>query len=654
MKTYLPLLVLLLVLSPIIVAYGSNLFSYSYVKSLDIYAPAVSGSGQGVLSKTELAIAYPGSGRVFFSALPYTELDTQGAARIAAYVASILAGVRFDDYDYYVLTESSVPIIGGPSSGGLMTVGFLALLTNKTLSPSVTMTGMINPDGTIGPVGGLKEKLDAAAQEGFKVFLIPMGQRYYQYPVVQETQLPWGIIRRVSYQTIDLVEYGSRINVSVIEVKSVIDAFKYFTGVNLSTAQIQMSSVEIPSEVVDNVLSDLNTLINEAYTEASRIPYLNYRAYILTGLNDLNTTLSNIYSLKNTYPAYALAKGLSMYNSVVYYNLLSKILSNSMSIDKALGYVNATLITVGYRFTSQNEYYYYSMDSLLLSSIAKALYYRAGYYYSTAVSSSQSDQVTYIAYSLSYARQAEVFLNISLLYSGNITMGIGGGFSVDPLSLYAVSSSIYSYTEAVISEAGGNTQVLSDASDYYNLLVSQVTNDTMALLGFSIGAIGGSIYATHLVFDQSNLGGAASAQEDLLSSLLAKSGQSMALLYFLRYGLESLSIGDYQSAVEAFSTAASIYLVTRLATSASKTGASTTSQATESPSVTPTTSPDTNIATITPVNTESTNGSSPGEETSGKNQILSYLALAIVVLALVSVYTLLRMSKHRMQQPGPS
>jgi len=652
MKTYLPLLVLLLVLSSIIVAYGSNLFSYSYVKSLDIYAPAVSGSGQGVLSKTRLAIAYPGSGRVFFSALPYTELDTQGAARIAAYVASILAGVRFDDYDYYVLTESSVPIIGGPSSGGLMTVGFLALLTNKTLSPSVTMTGMINPDGTIGPVGGLKEKLDAAAQEGFKVFLIPMGQRYYQYPVVQETQLPWGIIRRVSYQTIDLVEYGSRINVSVIEVKSVIDAFKYFTGVDLSTTQIPIPSVEIPSEVVDSMLSDLNALINEAYTEASRIPYLNYRAYILTGLNNLNTTLSNIYSLKNTYPAYVLAKGLSMYNSVMYYNLLSKILSNSMSIDKALDYVNATLITVGYRFTLQNDYY--SMDSLLMSSIAKALYYRAGYYYSTAMSSSQSNQVTYIAYSLSYARQAEAFLNISLLYSGNTTGSTRGDFSIDPLSLYAVSSSIYSYTEAVISEAGGNTQVLSDASDYYNLLVSQVTNDTMALLGFSIGSIGESIYAMHLVFDQSNLGGAASAQKDLLSSLLAKPEQSMALLYFLRYGLESLSIGDYQSAVEAFSTATSIYLVTQLATSASKTSASPTSQVTESPSVTPTTSPDTNTTTTTPVNTESTNGGSLGEGVPGKNQILSYLALAIAVLALISVYTLLRMSKHRMQQPGPS
>jgi uncharacterized protein len=145
-----------------------TLIEYSVVKSITVYAPAVSSTGEGVLSRIELAIAKPGSGRVFFSAIPYTEVETQGAARTAAYTASLIAGVEYLEYDYYVLLESTTPLVGGPSAGALFAIGFTALFLNTTLSSNVTMTGMINPDGTIGPVGGLKEKLEASSKAGFK------------------------------------------------------------------------------------------------------------------------------------------------------------------------------------------------------------------------------------------------------------------------------------------------------------------------------------------------------------------------------------------------------------------------------------------------------------------------------------------------------
>ena len=38
------------------------------------------------------------------------------------------------------------------------------------------MTGTINPDGGIGPVGGIPHKLDAAAQQGASLFIVPEGQ----------------------------------------------------------------------------------------------------------------------------------------------------------------------------------------------------------------------------------------------------------------------------------------------------------------------------------------------------------------------------------------------------------------------------------------------------------------------------------------------
>lgn len=307
------LTLILLALTPLASADTSSwLLNYSYVKSIDIYAPAVSGSGGGVLTRITLTIAYPGEGRVFFSALPYTELDTQGAARVAAYVASVLANISFERYDYYVVVESSVPVIGGPSAGALMTVGFLSLLTNTSLTPGVTMTGMINPDATVGPVGGLKEKLDAAASAGFKVFLIPLGQRYYQYPVVQEEKYPWGIVRRIAYERVDLVEYGREINVTVVEVGSILDAYTYFTGSNITLkpatpAYSAASSIEAAS--ISRLLGDLEGLVNETYSMARSIdPYR--RALLLGGLESVGNTLVKLESLMNSSPAYVFTSAL--------------------------------------------------------------------------------------------------------------------------------------------------------------------------------------------------------------------------------------------------------------------------------------------------------------------------------------------------------
>ncbi len=56
--------------------------------------------------------------------------------------------------------------IDGPSAGGAMTVGVLAAFRGDELDPNVVMTGTINPDGTIGPVGGIPQKVEGAAAIG--------------------------------------------------------------------------------------------------------------------------------------------------------------------------------------------------------------------------------------------------------------------------------------------------------------------------------------------------------------------------------------------------------------------------------------------------------------------------------------------------------
>jgi hypothetical protein len=73
----------------------------------------------------------------------------------------------------YVSTGSD-----GPSAGAVMTVGFAALLKGDHIRRGIAMTGTIAKDGTIGPVGGIPDKIRAAAREGYRTVLIPEGQRY--------------------------------------------------------------------------------------------------------------------------------------------------------------------------------------------------------------------------------------------------------------------------------------------------------------------------------------------------------------------------------------------------------------------------------------------------------------------------------------------
>ena len=68
--------------------------------------------------------------------------------------------------------------IGGPSAGLAFTLALLDALTPDDLSGGVEVaaTGTINPGGTVGPIGGLKQKTIAVMRTGAKVFLVPTAE----------------------------------------------------------------------------------------------------------------------------------------------------------------------------------------------------------------------------------------------------------------------------------------------------------------------------------------------------------------------------------------------------------------------------------------------------------------------------------------------
>ena len=121
--------------------------------------------------------------------------QSRAASWNAVTTATLLTGAALEGrYGF----EISGPI-DGPSAGALKTVAVLSLMQGHTIDEDVTMTGTINPDGTLGPVGGIPEKVLGAAAEGFTKVLIPAGQRNTASvaTVSSSTSSPW-VTARVS------------------------------------------------------------------------------------------------------------------------------------------------------------------------------------------------------------------------------------------------------------------------------------------------------------------------------------------------------------------------------------------------------------------------------------------------------------------------
>lgn len=64
----------------------------------------------------------------------------------------------------------------GPSAGAGLAVGFLAVLRGDQLAQDIVITGTLEPSGRIGQVRDIKQKILIAAQQGYRVVLIPRGQ----------------------------------------------------------------------------------------------------------------------------------------------------------------------------------------------------------------------------------------------------------------------------------------------------------------------------------------------------------------------------------------------------------------------------------------------------------------------------------------------
>ena len=177
----------------------------------------------------------------------------QAASASAAAVGTLLSGSDPNEVD--VRFDVTGPI-DGPSGGGALTVGVLAAIRDQALRSGVTMTGTINPDGSIGPVTNVLTKVESAAEAGYETVLIPLGTEVELDPETGEE--------------VDIVKLGRSLDVEVRVVPDIGTAYRVFTGKNLAPGAGRTPRFAGPvRRVAEETTINLDRRISSALGQAS-------------------------------------------------------------------------------------------------------------------------------------------------------------------------------------------------------------------------------------------------------------------------------------------------------------------------------------------------------------------------------------------------
>ncbi|MGE4335475.1 MAG: S16 family serine protease, partial [Pigmentiphaga sp.] len=88
-----------------------------------------------------------------------------------------IAPDKFEAFDLHVHVPAGATPKDGPSAGVAMTTALVSILTGRPVRPDTAMTGEISLRGLVLPVGGIKEKVVAAARSGISRVMLPARNR---------------------------------------------------------------------------------------------------------------------------------------------------------------------------------------------------------------------------------------------------------------------------------------------------------------------------------------------------------------------------------------------------------------------------------------------------------------------------------------------
>jgi uncharacterized protein len=153
---------------------------------------------------------------------------------LSAFLSSTTLGKDLTDFKF---TAEAGGNVDGASASGLMTAGYLAALTGTAIDAEATMTGIINPDGTIGPVGGIPQKFAGSIALGKKRLGYPIGMRY-------SVDVNTG-------EAVDLQKLAKDAGATAVEISDIYGAYELMTGQKLpKPVAVDEKDMELEDEVI--------------------------------------------------------------------------------------------------------------------------------------------------------------------------------------------------------------------------------------------------------------------------------------------------------------------------------------------------------------------------------------------------------------------
>lgn len=446
------------------------------VGSAWILAPAVYQADSGYAgSVTNITVfVTEGWGDVYVSTYSLTQEDFQGAATAAARVVTKLLGLDFSRYNYYFRVKSDAVIIGGPSAGVAMAVAVYSALTGTPINRTVMVTGMISPDGTVGPVGGIYEKAQAAVSQGAKVFLVPPGQSVVTtYRTVIRRIGPFRV-STYEPQQINLTEYAAKNwGLRVIEVATLEDALRYFFGYR--PAPPPSAAPVLSSAARERLASIAKTMLSLARSELE-----DAQRYVNS--SKLSTPVS--YALRNYLNSYAAAylsraSNLSVNAATIFLSTSSIAYSrwvkflvdyySDRSLESVVSQVSGDVASLMDRLENTGGLY---ASDIGYRIIAADLVIRASRLLNESASQWTSDPSSALM-SLAYA---SAMVEEAKLWAEGLPHLTPSKLTDIAESYISVARSTWSYVYSVLSQTGGDTGLLTYSNTYLRAAMSMFSS----------------------------------------------------------------------------------------------------------------------------------------------------------------------------------
>jgi ATP-dependent Lon protease len=127
------------------------------------------------------ATRVPGGGRLILTG-QLGEVMKESAQAALSLVKGMATGLgldpgMFEKSDIHIHVPAGAIPKDGPSAGVAMFTALVSLLTNRTVRSDTAMTGEISLRGLVLPVGGIKEKVVAAARADLSTVILPARNR---------------------------------------------------------------------------------------------------------------------------------------------------------------------------------------------------------------------------------------------------------------------------------------------------------------------------------------------------------------------------------------------------------------------------------------------------------------------------------------------